>query len=441
MLEYAVNADEVIKKSLELRNIKVKVKEIQIPVAFASAFEGEIIRKRDVAVEFNSDKNANCELLVMKDPDLIEDHKITIIGNDIEIPKVSTLEMALAVYVEVSGAKMITDFEPVIERKIHHWLNYIEGVMHAGQRNMFRLRISKKAIAKGFKLTDLGEVIYTMIKDEFGAVVEKCQVTLITEEDKVKELYKEEACQKYEARDSRIASMTDESVECFYTCILCQSFAPDHCCIVTPERLGLCGAVSWLDASAAKQLTDAGPCQPIPKTGVLDEKKGSYDSVNKVLEETTRGSVCKITLYSIMEDPMTSCGCFECICGVMPEANGVIIVNREYKGTTPTGLNFGELAALTGGGVQTPGFMGHGKHYIPSKKFIRAEGGPARIVWMPKELKADVEVKLNRTVKELYGIDNFTAMICDETIATENEEVVAFVKEKNHPALAMEAIM
>jgi acetyl-CoA synthase len=277
--------------------------------------------------------------------------------------------------------------------------------------------------------------------DEFGKVVDKCQVTLITDEARIREILQKEAMPRYEARDSRIASMTDESVECFYTCILCQSFAPDHCCIVTPERLGLCGAVSWLDASAAKQLTDAGPCQPIPKTGVLDENKGSYDSVNKVLEETTRGSVCKITLYSIMEDPMTSCGCFECICGVMPEANGVIIVNREYKGTTPTGLTFGELAALTGGGVQTPGFMGHGKHYIPSKKFIRAEGGPVRIVWMPKELKADVEVKLNRTVKELYGIDNFTTMICDETIATENGEVVAFVKEKNHPALAMEAIM
>ena len=51
---------------------------------------------------------------------------------------------------------------------------------------------------------------------------------------------------------------------------------------------------------------------------------------------------------------MTSCGCFECICGIIPEANGLVIVNREYSGMTPTGMTFGELASMTGGGVQTP---------------------------------------------------------------------------------------
>ena len=59
----------------------------------------------------------------------------------------------------------------------------------------------------------------------------------------------------------------------------------------------------------------------------------------------------------------------------MPEAGGVVIVNREYKGQTPTGMTFGELASMTGGGVQTPGFMGHGRHFISSKKFVKAEGG------------------------------------------------------------------
>jgi acetyl-CoA synthase len=230
-------------------------------------------------------------------------------------------------------------------------------------------------------------------------------------------------------------------VDTFYTCILCQSFAPAHCCVITPERLGLCGAVSWLDASATRELTPTGPCQPIARTGMLDEKKGIYETVNQVVQEATHGSVNQVTLYSIMEDPMTSCGCFECICGVMPEANGVVVVNREYKGATPTGMTFGELASMTGGGVQTPGFMGHGRHFIASKKFISAEGGVSRIVWMPKELKDDVASRLNRTAKALYGIDNFADMICDETIATDTDAVVAFLTEKKHPAFAMEAMM
>jgi acetyl-CoA synthase len=349
--------------------------------------------------------------------------------------------MPLATYVEVAGARMREDFEPVVERRIHHWFNYMEGVMHTGQRNLFRIRVGKEALAKGLKLKDLGEVIYAMVMDEFGAVVDKCQVTLVTDEARVKEILQKEGLPTYEARDSRLASMTDESVDCFYSCILCQSFAPAHCCVITPERLGLCGAVSWLDASATKELADTGPCQPIGKTGTLDDKKGIYESVNKAVESATHGSVNKVSLYSIMEDPMTSCGCFECICGIMPEANGVVIVNREYTGMTPTGMTFGELASMTGGGVQTPGFMGHGRHFIASKKFVHAEGGIARIVWMPKELKNDVTKKLNKAAKDLYGIENFADMICDESIASEAEGVLAYLEEKKHPALALEAIM
>ena len=302
----------------------------------------------------------------------VEDHKITIIGDDIGAD--APVEMALATIVEVAGAKMQPDFEPVIERKIHHWFNYMEGVMHTGQRNLIRVRISKEAYEKGLRLQHFGEVIYHMVMDEFSSVVDKCQITLITEPAKVTEELNAVAMPRYDARDDRLSSMTDESVDQFYTCILCQSFAPSHCCVVTPERLGLCGAVSWLDAKATKELTPAGPCQPIEKEGLIDERLGLYENVNKIVGEATHGAVEKVTLYSIMQDPMTSCGCFECICGILPEANGVVVVNREYKGITPTGMTFGELASMTGGGVQTPGFMGHGRHFISSKKFHQGRG-------------------------------------------------------------------
>ncbi|UOO37452.1 CO dehydrogenase/CO-methylating acetyl-CoA synthase complex subunit beta [Oscillospiraceae bacterium CM] len=433
------NHVDTVKRSLELRNIKVKVKNIDICMGFASAFEGEIIRKSDMHAEFYSGTNPTCELVVMRKIDEIEDHKITIDGPDFD--GTAPVELPLATYVEVAGAKMQVDFEPVIERKIHHWFNYVEGVMHTGQRNLFRLRISKEAYQKGLRLKDLAEVIYHEVMDEFDSVVDKCQVTLITDKAKVEALLNKEAMPRYQARDERLALMTDESVDTFYTCTLCQSFAPSHCCVVTPERLGLCGAVSWLDAKATKELTPAGPCQPITKVGCTDERTGAYTEVNKIVAEATHGALERVTLYSIMEDPMTSCGCFECICGILPEANGVIIANREYSGVTPTGMTFGELASMTGGGVQTPGFMGHGRHFISSKKFASAEGGIERIVWMPKELKSDVAARLNKTAKELYGIENFADMICDDSIATESEAVLAFLTEKGHPALAMQPIM
>ena len=437
-LESVCDHAETVKKSLELRGIKIKSKELPIPVAFAAAFEGEIIRKADMKVEFWSGKNPTAELVLMKDLSEVEDHKITIEGSDIDCGE---KDFALATYVKVAGKKMQADFESVIERKIHAWFNYMEGVMHTGQRNQIRIRVSNAAYDAGLRLKHFGEVLYHMIMDEFDAVVDKCEVTLITDKAATQKFLDEVAMPRYNARDDRLASMTDEAVDQFYTCILCQSFAPAHCCVVTPERLGLCGAVSWLDAKATNELNPNGPCQPIPKDGLIDERTGRYEAVNKIVEEATHGAVSSVTLYSILEDPMTSCGCFECICGIEPASNGFIVVNREYKGMTPAGMTFGELASCTGGGVQTPGYMGHGRHFISSKKFIYAEGGIERIVWMPKELKDDVADKLNATAKELYGIDNFTDFVADETICTEVDDLMNFLTEKNHPVLAMEPLM
>ncbi len=437
-LESETNYDETVKRSLSLRSIKIKVKELPIPVAFAAAFEGEIIRKSDMKVEFWSSKNTTCELVSMRGMDAVEDHKITLVGPDIDSGE---SEYPLATCIEVAGAKMQKDFEAVIERKIHAWFNYMEGVMHTGQRNQFRIRISKDAFDKGLRMRHFGEVLYHMIMDEFSAVVDKCQITLVTDKAEAERILNEEAIPAYHQRDERLSSMTDESVDQFYTCILCQSFAPSHCCVVTPERLGLCGAVSWLDAKATKELNDAGPCQPISKEGCTDERMGYYPDVDRMVHSATQGAVGTVSLYSIMENPMTSCGCFECICGIEPISNGLVIVNREFKGMTPTGMTFGELASMTGGGVQTPGFMGHGRHFIASRKFAAAESGISRIVWMPRELKEDVAARLNKTAKEMLGIDNFCDMIGDETITTDAEELMNFLTEKGHPVVNLEPLM
>ena len=436
-LESVCNHDETVAKSLELRNIKIKTTELPIPVAFAAAFEGEIIRKADMHNECWSSKNPTAELVVMRELNEIEDHKITVIGPDLDEAK----DLALVTFVEVAGKKMQVDFESVIERKFHAWFNYMEGVMHTGQRNQVRVRVSNAAFEAGLRLKDFAEVLYVMVRNEFDAVVDKCQVTVITDAAAAEKFRDETAMPRYAQRDDRLASMTDESVDRYYTCILCQSFAPAHCCVVTPERLGLCGAVSWLDAKATNELDPNGPCQPIMKKGLIDERTGRFEEVNRMIADATHGAVENVTLYSILEDPMTSCGCFECICGIEPMSNGFIVVNREFKGMTPAGMTFGELASCTGGGVQTPGYMGHGRHFIASKKFISAEGGIERIVWMPKELKDDVGARLNKTAFELYGIENFTDLVADETVTTDGEELLNWLTEKNHPVLAMEPLL
>ena len=434
------NVADFNKVSLEARNIKIKITKVDIPVAFASAFEGEIIRRKDMRVEFDGSRVDCVELVQTKAMDEVEDHKITVVG-----PEIDTFEPgskhSLAYLVEVAGKKMQPDFEPVIERKFHNYINCIEGVYHTGQRDMFRIRIGNEAYEAGFRAKHFGEVLYTQVKNEFDAVVDKCQVTVFTDPAECTRMRHEVAIPTFDRRDDRLASLTDESVDVYYSCILCQAFSPSHVCVVTPERLGLCGAVSWLDAKATNELDPNGPCQIITKERPIDENLGSYEDVDEAVQKFSQGALEHVTLYSIMQDPMTSCGCFECICGIEPFSNGVVIANREYAGMTPLGMTFSEMASMTGGGVQTPGFMGHGKHFISSKKFMKAEGGIERIVWMPKELKDTVAERLNKTAKELYGIDNFTDMIGDETVSTDPEELVAFLTEHNHPALSMDPMM
>ena len=426
--------------SLEARGIKIKVTNIDIPVAFASAFEGEIIRRGDMQVEFDGSRVDCFELVQSKDLSEVEDHKIEVIGPDIDEWEAGE-KHSIGYIVEVAGKNMQSDFESVIERQFHSYINCIEGVMHTGQRDMIRVRISKDAFNAGFRAKHIGEVLYAKIKNEYEAIVDKCQVKIYTNPEDCTKLRHELAIETFNKRDERLNSLTDESVDVYYSCILCQAFSPSHVCVVTPERLGLCGAVSWLDAKATNELDPSGPCQIITKERLIDERTGAYEDVNEAVKKFSQGAVEEVTLYSIMENPMTSCGCFECICGIEPFSNGVIIANREYAGVTPLGMTFPELASMTGGGVQTPGFMGHGKHFIASKKFMKAEGGIERIVWMPKELKETVAERLNKTAKELYDIDNFTDMIGDETIAEDPETLLAFLTEKGHPALGLEPMM
>ena len=435
------NTKDWIETSLEARDIKIKVTTMDIPITFNTAFEGEVIRRKDMKFDAYGSRVDCFELVQSKDVRDIEDHKITVIGPDFDALPDQDGYVSLAYIAEVGGKNMQSDFESVFERKFHSWINCLEGVMHTGQRDQIRIRVSNAAYDAGFRAKHIGEVLYAKIMSEYDAVVDKVQVTVITDPAEVGKLRHEVAIPVYNKRDDRLKSLTDESVDVFYTCTMCQSFSPSHVCIVTPERLGLCGAVSWLDAKATNQLNPNGPCQLVSKEGCEDERIGIWPDVDRAVKEFSQGHLEKVTLYSLFQDPMTSCGCFECICGMEPSTMGVVIVNREYPGSTPLGMSFAELASMTGGGQQTPGFMGHGKHFIASKKFMRAEGGIARIVWMPKALKDEVRENLDASAKELYGIDNFTDMICDETIAPtadELEQMIEYLTEKGHPVLSME---
>jgi len=270
---------------------------------------------------------------------------------------------------------------------------------------------------------------------DYSAILDKVKVTVYTKEEDVL-AHREIARKAYHFRDERIGSLTDESVDTFYSCTLCQSFAPNHVCVITPQRSGLCGAYNWLDGKAAYQIDPTGPNQPIAKGDTIDQEKGQWTGVNDFISQASRQNIERFNGYSIMEDPMTSCGCFECISGVLPMANAIMSVNREFAGMTPCGMKFSTLAGTVGGGLQTPGFTGHSKHYIGSPKFISAEGGLLRVAWMPKALKEELRPMIEKQAKDM-GVENFYDMIADEDTATTEEEVMELMSKMNHPALTL----
>jgi acetyl-CoA synthase len=424
----------MVERALEVRGCKVKITQVPIPVPYGAAFEGERIRKADVQVEFGGNRTTAFEFVTSVGLDQINDGDVEVIGPDIDQVPAGTA-LPLAIWVEVAGRKMQPDFEPILERQIHHLVNGAEGIWHMGQRDIVWTRVSKAGFTKGLRLRHYGDILHARLLSDYPAIVDKVKVTMVTDP---KEVEKRVAVARkvYDERNRRLESMTDESVDIFYSCLLCQSFAPNHVCVITPERLGLCGAYNWLDGKAAYEIDETGPNQPIKKGECLDPVKGIWKGIDDFVYTTSHKAVTSFSAYSLMNNPMTSCGCFEVIVAYVPECNGVMVVNREFQGETPAGMTFSSLAGNVGGGQQTPGFMGCGKVFLTSKKFLFAEGGFKRLVWMPKELKTLLADDLKKRFAE-QGAPDLLDQIADETVGADGATIKAFMEKNGHPALQL----
>jgi acetyl-CoA synthase len=433
-----VTHDQMVQRSIEVRGLKVQITEIPIPVAYGPAFEGERVRKDDVYLECGGGKTPCFEWVRIADMDAVEDGRVEVFGPDLKDVQPGS-RLPLGVVVDVAGRKMQEDYEPILERQIHHLVNYAQGVMHIGQRDIAWYRIGKQAVEKGFTLEHIGKILYAKYHQDFGAIFDKVQVKIYTEQDQVEKL-KAEAQHAYQTRDARVENMTDETIETYYSCTLCQSFAPTHVCVISPERTGLCGAYNWLDCKASNEINPTGPNQPIEKGEVLDTKLGNFKGVNDFVYKASRQSISSYNFYSIVYDPMTTCGCCECIAALLPMCNGIMTVNRDYTGMTPAGMKFTTLAGTIGGGNVTPGFVGHSKYNVTQRKFILGDGGLKRVVWMPKSLKEEIRERLIKRGEEI-GLPNFIDMIATEEQGVTEDEILPFLEKVGHPALKMDSIL
>ncbi|HVN73860.1 MAG TPA: CO dehydrogenase/CO-methylating acetyl-CoA synthase complex subunit beta [Methanoregula sp.] len=397
-----------------------------IPVEVGLVHEGERVRKNDMQVELGGPSvMEKFELVRVRALEEVKDGEISVIGPDISA-MAEGKSYPIGILVDIAGSRLEKDLEGVIERRIHEYSNYIEGYMHLNQRYDIWIRLSKKSFKKGItSLRFIGQVLVGLLKTELP-FIERIQVTFITDPVKIHPLY-EEAMAAYEARDARARGLSDEEVDTFYGCALCQSFAPTHVCVITPQRYANCGAISWFDGRAAAGIDPKGPIFAIEKGECIDPEKGEYSGINESAKKRSMGEVNRVHLYTAFGYPHTSCGCFEGIAFYIPEVDGFGIVLRGFRDVSVNGLAFSTMADSTAGGRQVDGFHGISIEYMRSKKFLYADGGYDRVVWMPSETK-----------EKLKG---FIPGPVYEGIATEKDvgtvpELKVFLQDHGHPVVA-----
>ncbi|MBO8183503.1 MAG: CO dehydrogenase/CO-methylating acetyl-CoA synthase complex subunit beta [Archaeoglobus sp.] len=409
----------------DVKKVESVGEEAEFPFDISPMYEGERIRKNEMYVELGGTEQPGFELVLALPEEEVEDMKVTIVGPDLEeMEEGKAYPYAMIYY--VAGSQVETDLEPVIERRNHDFQNYLEGYMHLNQRYDIWIRIGKGAIKKGLKsLTQIAKATMMLFKNELP-FIEKIEAVYITEPTMVEKTLNEVAMPIYDERDARVEALHDEDVDEFYSCTLCQSFAPTNVCIVSPDRPSLCGAISWFDGRAAARVDPEGPNRAVPKGELIDEIGGEYTGVDEFAKEESGGEYERVKLHSFFEYPHTSCGCFEVIGFYMPEVDGIGWVHRGYAEPAPNGLPFSTMAGQTGGGKQIAGFLGIGISYFRSKKFIQADGGWYRTVWMPKDLKERVSK---------YIPDDVRDKIATEEDAKTIDELKEFLKKVNHPVV------
>ena len=397
-----------------------------IPVDVGIIYEGERIRGREMQVELGGPREEyKFELVQTMSLDEIEDGKTEIIGLDLsDLPEGKNTPFGMIIY--VAGKEIEKDLEGVIERRVHEYANFIEGFMHLNQRYDIQMRLSKKSYERGFNTFRLfGDVLMRLYKSEMP-FVEKIQITFITDPATVEEWYGK-AIEIYEARDAKARGMSDDDVDVFYGCSLCQSFAPTHLCVITPQRYANCGAISWFDGRATAKVDPKGPVFEIPKGEKVDDFTGEYVGVNQVIKDKSLGEIERVQLYTAFGYPHTSCGCFEGCAFFIPEMDGYGVVHRNFKGETVNGLNFVTISDLTAGGRQVDGFHGLSIEYMRSPKFMQADGGWDRVVWMPVEIKERIKSFIPPEIVD---------KIATEEDVPDLDGLKAFLQERDHPIVS-----
>ena len=266
--------------------------------------------------------------------------------------------------------------------------------------------------------------------------MDKVKVTLITDADEVRsglavarKVY-DERNRRLESHDRRIGR---------HLLFLPRSASrsrPTTCASSRPSAWACAAPTTGWTARPPTRSTRPGPNQPVKKGECLDPVQGVWKGINDFVYANSHKAIEAFCAYSIMDRPMTSCGCFEVICAYVPECNGVMAVNREFLGDTPVGMTFSTLAGTSAAASRRPASWAAARCSSPAASSSSPKAAIERLIWMPKELKTLLAEDLKKRFAE-QGVPDLFDKIADETVATDAKRSGRIMEKVGHPALTM----
>ena len=367
--------DEVLKALGEFPNMRVRIvdgKEFSLPGAADPVYLRETIKPMRTVSGLFQLRPGNGEAGVVVSGDESADR--------------------IVVIVEVSDEKLDLPVSAHLEAEAIRFGAYLPGVKT--RRSDDGTYLVELAQGVAFDGHFLGEVIYAGLKRKYPRIGPVCVRVSFGEEALVHEQL---LVQQFEReRNAAMLIESEETVEEFHLCIDCQPFSHMHVCVITPDRVPMCGRSRFEIKAGALWGADYRPWTrrnvgsqvlqyTVFKGEAIDEAAGEWAGVNAAVKELSGGKVERVRIHSVCEAPHTSCGCFAALAFKIPNINGIGVMHRGYKGLAPGGFSWFMLANRAGG-KQAAGVTGISLNYLKSPKAFADEGGLSAVKWMTKKV-------------------------------------------------------
>ncbi|MBR5995588.1 MAG: hypothetical protein IK026_03305 [Eubacteriaceae bacterium] len=419
------------------RSVKInglpEYKRSDIPVGTNDAFRFADIADKETVYAAGTDIGRTWAMALTRLPDRITDRMVETVGSERFIS--GKIDEHLFIMAEICGEKLNDIAEAVIERKIPEWIDSAEGVSCRIVNGKMVLKVSNTALRNGFTPYILGRIVYDGIKAEFGGIVDKAQISVISDEEKVGKLIDRVGRPKLLQTDDKTGSIRDDNCDRFYICAKCSARCPGRYCVITPSRQGECGRIDYITAMTSYRSSEKSGFQEV-SAEFTDKDRGICPDVNRALKDAA-GTQREAALYDSVMPGTPQIPFAECYAITSPDRQGIIIAYKDYDGTVPGNIaSYDEAAHTADRGETAEGIEGVSADFLVSGKFMNASGGVKRIIWMPKSLKDRLGVRLDKISDD----GNFSYRVSDETRSTDFERIAVLAGYQNHPAYLMEKL-